>query len=45
MRNCSRDKNEGTLLTYGLERPVGIRIGDHLDGCRMIRLAVYIRGS
>ena len=33
------------VLRYGLERPVIIRIGDHLDGFRMIRLALYIRES
>ena len=29
----------GLVLVYGLERPVIIRIGDDLDGFRMIRLA------
>ena len=33
------------VLRYGLERPVIIRIYDHLDGFRMIRLAFYIRES
>ena len=33
------------VLRYGLERPVIIRIGDHLDGFRMIRLAFSIRES
>ena len=31
------------LLIYGLERPVIIRIWDHLDGFHMIRLAFYLR--
>ena len=37
---CKRAKPK--VLRYGLERPVGIRIWDHLDGFRMIRLAFYI---
>ena len=33
------------MLRNGLERPVSIRILDHVDGFRIIRLAFYIRES
>ena len=33
------------MLRYGLERPVIIRIRNHIDGFRVIRWAFYIRDS
>ena len=33
------------VFRHGLERPIIVRILDHLDGFRMIRLAFYIRES
>ena len=38
----SISRRNKSVLRYGLERHVIIRIWDHLDGFRMIRLAFYI---